>query len=737
VAQPPYDQGVPFEAPASAPPQDYQHIEASPADFGGALAQGAQKLGEGAVTATRFYSQIAAQQAVNNWQDETNKVLYGDPAIQGDAGYYGLKGQAAMDARPAVLERLQDAEHDGLQTLSTGESQALFNNQVRSLRARHEAEIGQHYDQQSQTWGTEVNKTSSDMALRDIETATLSGNQQALAAATDRLTRSRVQQAQLSYGTNLTPDVTQDILAGAKSDAVTTQVRAIARTDPMRAQQILDQNKSGMQAGVYDSLKRETDGLADTTLVDTSIDALSRGLPLPASGTGGIAAAINAQEGGGTSGQGAREGLMPGTFQQYAQPGENFDNPSDRTAVKQRVINDLSSRFGGDPARVAVGFFSGPGNVAPPGSQTPWVQDRKDGNGTSTSAYVSGVLAKLGGATDQQLGTARAAAIPSRYTDAMGMVSRAFNETQNMPPQVRKKIIDGTFDLVSKMNTLDNQAESQADKHLADTQRDNEAVLFGTAVGGKPVADADLAGYLRTQQITPAGYNAIKAVQLRQTEGHDDPSTVMRLWEGIGRGAVSTDDVFNAVTAGQMSETGIGVKGSTGNEMIKALSARQKTQQTAVEKGDYETLKTALGGHALESGAIDIFGEGKRDQAQLWTQAQAEWNKRVVSGQEKPDDVLADMMPRYQKATPTRPAAMPNPRFGAVNSTQDVAAVAQKTKGAFEAGKISQDTYNAEGDLLSRYLQFYQATETQKAAATKGGSQRGRGATLAPAQSEQ
>jgi hypothetical protein len=88
--------------------------------------------------------------------------------------------------------------------------------------------------------------------------------------------------------------------------------------------------------------------------------------------------------------------ITPATFQQYALPGEKIDNPADNEAVGRRIVDDLNTKYAGDPARVAVGYFSGPGNVAPPGSPTPWIQDKRDGNGTSTSQYVNGVLSRLG-----------------------------------------------------------------------------------------------------------------------------------------------------------------------------------------------------------------------------------------------------------------------------------------------------------------------------------------------------
>ncbi|MEJ0094557.1 MAG: transglycosylase SLT domain-containing protein [Methylocella sp.] len=94
----------------------------------------------------------------------------------------------------------------------------------------------------------------------------------------------------------------------------------------------------------------------------------------------------------GARGQGQ---IMPATFAAYAKPGESIDNPSDNLAVHHRIIADYQQRYGGDPARVAVAYFSGPGNVAPPGSPTPWIADREDGNGKTVSSYVNDVTGRV------------------------------------------------------------------------------------------------------------------------------------------------------------------------------------------------------------------------------------------------------------------------------------------------------------------------------------------------------
>ncbi len=72
--------------------------------------------------------------------------------------------------------------------------------------------------------------------------------------------------------------------------------------------------------------------------------------------------------------------IMPATFKQYAKPGEDINNPADNKAVGQRIINDYAKKYDGDPARIAVAYYSGPGNVSPAGSENPWIEDKsRDG----------------------------------------------------------------------------------------------------------------------------------------------------------------------------------------------------------------------------------------------------------------------------------------------------------------------------------------------------------------------
>lgn len=88
--------------------------------------------------------------------------------------------------------------------------------------------------------------------------------------------------------------------------------------------------------------------------------------------------------------------IEPATFAQYAKPGEVINNPADNRRVSARIVDDYYKKYDGDAARVAVAYFSGPGNVAPAGAPHPWVKDVSDPTGKSTSAYVNDVVTRTG-----------------------------------------------------------------------------------------------------------------------------------------------------------------------------------------------------------------------------------------------------------------------------------------------------------------------------------------------------
>lgn len=235
--------------------------------------------------------------------------------------------------------------------------------------------------------------------LRGTLADTLGTHAQALAGAAD-------EPAVLAQVQGIKQAIAGNVQAGVygAADATPLFSRAIAQaitiraaTSPAAAQALLDRYKGEMDAGTVAQITTSLRAPLERSRAEGAATAV-----MGARGTASdIYQAILMQESGGRDGQVSVDGargrmqIMPGTWAQYARPGENIDNPADNEAVGRRIIDDLSARAGGDPARIAVGYFSGPGNIAPPGSPTPWKEDRRDGNGMTVSRYVAQVMNRL------------------------------------------------------------------------------------------------------------------------------------------------------------------------------------------------------------------------------------------------------------------------------------------------------------------------------------------------------
>lgn len=121
--------------------------------------------------------------------------------------------------------------------------------------------------------------------------------------------------------------------------------------------------------------------------------------------TGGLAGIFAQQEssGGKTSPNNPFQ-IQQGTFNQFAQPGESWNNVADRNTVAQRMLTKFNQQYGGDLGRIAVAYFSGEGNVAPPGSPTPFLRNVSDSSGKTVASYVGDILGRSGALGSPQTG---------------------------------------------------------------------------------------------------------------------------------------------------------------------------------------------------------------------------------------------------------------------------------------------------------------------------------------------
>lgn len=269
MAQNAYTQGVPEVSPSTDGGASYQSGRGADVEaFGGGLAQGGEAFGHGALTAGKFFGKVAADDASNQFQDFSAKLLHGDPSktVAGpdgqpmpDTGYMGLKGRAALDARPGVQTQIDAKIKELREGLQSPEQQQEFDNFSRRYRTGVVEKVGTHADGQASTWYSSVNTATAKLAMDHISN-NFDKPQEVAAGAAD-LTASYVRNAQIKGGS---PQEIRQAMNDAKRDALSAQLEAMAVDNPNRALSMLNMDENRKIAGVqYDNLANKLRSRAD------------------------------------------------------------------------------------------------------------------------------------------------------------------------------------------------------------------------------------------------------------------------------------------------------------------------------------------------------------------------------------------------------------------------------------------------------------------------------------------
>lgn len=399
-------EGAPQVPADTGAPDDYQHVQSTPDAFGGAIARGVEQLGAGATQASMFYGQVAADNATNNWREQADKILYGDPnntdpaTGQPDTGYFGKVGAAAMQARPEVMQKLDELKQEQIEGLSTPRSREQFETDTRRYRMAFDSQVSEHADRQQKTWMASTFDSTTQLNLAAL--ARDPNNANLYADTRDEVRKAEVRKAQL-----ITGEEPRLAILRADQQVAEIQVRALLGSgDAVGAMKALNNNREILSSAKdYDSLNFLVTSKANDVMSLHLADALSNVGPLnslPGTSTD-LKGAILGQESGGnnavkpsvTGAVGPMQ-IEPDTFKRFARPGEAITNPSDNRAVGGRYVDYLSQKYQGDQSRVATAYFSGEGNVSPPGSPTPWIKDKADPTGKTVSSYVGDIGRRTG-----------------------------------------------------------------------------------------------------------------------------------------------------------------------------------------------------------------------------------------------------------------------------------------------------------------------------------------------------
>jgi len=398
--------------PQTQVPDDYQHEQATPAMAGGLLAQGEEKLGTGASTAVHFFQQVQTDQMINDTMERGRQVVKQFQSLRG--------ADADGAAQAATQKQLDQIWKEGRSNLDSPAQQQQYDQQSRMFFERFLApQIDNHAIQQAQVYANGVNESRVDNGRSIINEAP--GDDNAYTMGIGLMFQGRLKQAQLKYGQDLPPEIMDQVKTQVGIDATESRILALLPSDPIRAKAILDlpanqkllsaaPNFSTLSAHVEAAaVKMQAGPIADKYLGNLGVGNTGQGptlqpRPIGEQQVNQIVDILHSQESGGaatapTSSAGAVGGyqIKPATFSQYINPGEHLDINSlaDQRVVASRIVEDGLRRSGGDPQGAAVAYFSGVGNVAPPGNPTPWKKDLVDpSSGLSVSQYVQQVSAK-------------------------------------------------------------------------------------------------------------------------------------------------------------------------------------------------------------------------------------------------------------------------------------------------------------------------------------------------------
>lgn len=258
--------------------------------------------------------------------------------------------------------------------------------------------------------------------------------------------------------------------------------------------------------------------------------------PTTTSGGGDIKSALFGQESSygantKTSVTGARGPMQvePATFKRFAKAGEKIDNPQDNIAVGNRYVDYLSGlpNVQGDPARIAVGYFSGEGNIAPLGVPQPYVSDKKDPTGKHTSAYVSDVLGRMGGGTS----TAKLETAPQKTGTPIDWIP--VDEATVMREQaIRQRHADLQLTLDTQ-----NAVQKLQDRSAAD---DLMTRIYAGKASTQDIIRSNLPAFGENSK------NELLGVASRMAQGTTNPAAFNTLFQGIHSGKVTSDSELAA-----------------------------------------------------------------------------------------------------------------------------------------------------------------------------------------------
>lgn len=234
MATEPYNP-IPDVAPEARPPDDYQNVQANPSSFGGLIAQGVEKFGEGASKAGLFFGEVQTDDAVNGAMTSANKSLN---------DFLAKNGRDALDAQGPTQKAIDDAFASGRAGLSTPQQQYQYDQTIRTFQQRYlSGKMATHADEQAKAYGQTVNADSLKLALDGV-TNTADDPAQ-VEAWKDKARQAAFRSVHLAGNEN-DPVAVKAAIQSADMAVYKTQAEVIAVKDPVRALALVEEHKADL-----------------------------------------------------------------------------------------------------------------------------------------------------------------------------------------------------------------------------------------------------------------------------------------------------------------------------------------------------------------------------------------------------------------------------------------------------------------------------------------------------------
>lgn len=574
--------GIPLSVRAT--PEDFgAQVGKAKEQFGSAL----QGVGKDLSTLGETYSGIVAETSANNAltkQIENNNNRRAD--------LLSSEGQDAVNKFPAYQQGVTD-DFNTLRSSLDPRAQRIFDNMGRRQVATYLSEGTSYAATQGKQALFDSNTQLGDAHIKSMLTPAVAANPQSVYEAGAAIQYAHQPSA-------ATPNTVQDPDSGdfkwadtpegkgtkavfeakqgeVMGNMVSTAVTTVAKQDPIKASQMLDQYKSMIPPSYQASLSAALAQPVFDQHLQVGTQQFKMGLhsdynealtnPAPKLGpsvsdaffqqeSSGGSAKYNNIVGAGNVAVGPMQ-ITPDTWNTWkglgiVKQGEAIDNPAQNEAVGRRAVNYYLDQYKDDPQQIqksAVAYHSGPGNVSPLGSPTAYINNTVDDLGKHTADYVSDIQGRITGMGAQPVGQGSIpGAPPQNYgrnadggmiTPADYAVAHRFDLIQNARVWARQQM-PGNLKFENAMAERANGYITQLSSDQTATDHQVMAQVYkgisgGLSKDGSPPKDYDElmaipgmkegVAYLSTRDVNTMNFaNNIPTMQAKQQRNPDNPN---------------------------------------------------------------------------------------------------------------------------------------------------------------------------------------------------------------------